>query len=187
MKKYLIGVTAAAAGAIAVPLLAQGMTQQPRPPLTRAAAEALVRDKFVKADADRDGAVTQVEVDAAMAAGKADRQARMATRRAERFAALDINHDGQLSRGEFTAPGAGRANGERHGARGDRGMRGGRGGFGQRWFVRADANKDGRVTLAEASAAAMARFDKTDANHDGTISADERRAARSQMRGSKQD
>ena len=64
-------------------------------------------------------------------------------------------------------------------------MRGGdqgRGGFGQKWFARADANKDGRVTLAEANATAMARFDKADANHDGTISPDERKAAHEHMR-----
>ena len=143
MRKYLIGVTAAAAGALAVPLLAQATMHQPRPPLTRAAAEQLVRDKFVKADVNRDGAVTLAEVDAAMAA-----------HRAERFNALDANHDGQLSRG----------------------------GFGQKWFARVDADKDGRVTLAEANTAALARFDKTDANHDGTISPEERHNARMQMR-----
>jgi Ca2+-binding EF-hand superfamily protein len=38
---------------------------------------------------------------------------------------------------------------------------------------RADANKDGKVTLAEALAAGMAHFDKKDANRDGAITKDE--------------
>ena len=182
MRKYLIGVTAAVTGAIALPLLAQTVMHQPRPPLTRAAAEALVREKFAKADANRDGAVTLAEVEAAMAAGRADRVAKMAAHRAERFAALDLNHDGQLSRDEFAAPHADGPDGDHHGMRGRPGMRGAGGGFGQKWFARVDANKDGRVTLAEADAAAMARFDKADTDHDGTISPDERKAARLQLR-----
>ena len=182
MRKYLIGVAAAVTGAVAVPLLAQATMHQPRPPLTRAAAEALVREKFAKADANRDGVVTLAEVEAAMAAGQADRAAKMAAYRAERFAALDTNHDGQLSRDEFTAHLADGPDGDHHGMRGRPGMRGARGGFGQKWFARVDANKDGRVTLAEADAAAMARFDKADTNHDGTISPEERHAARMQMR-----
>jgi hypothetical protein len=45
---------------------------------------------------------------------------------------------------------------------------GGRGGFGK-----ADTNNDGKVTLAEAVAAAKTRFDRKDANKDGTLSGDE--------------
>ncbi len=38
---------------------------------------------------------------------------------------------------------------------------------------KADANKDGKVTLAEAVAAGQARFDHKDANKDGAITKDE--------------
>lgn len=49
--------------------------------------------------------------------------------------------------------------------------------FGQRSFVKADANKDGKVTLAEAQAAALAEFDKLDTNKDGVLTAKERMEA----------
>jgi hypothetical protein len=51
-----------------------------------------------------------------------------------------------------------------------------------RMFTMADTNKDGVVTQAEATQAALARFDKVDANKDGTISDTERMAARETMR-----
>lgn len=40
----------------------------------------------------------------------------------------------------------------------------------------ADADKDGRLTEAEVTAAALARFDRLDRNKDGEVSAQERRA-----------
>ena len=46
----------------------------------------------------------------------------------------------------------------------------------------ADANKDGAVTQAEFTAAALQRFDRADTNRDGTVTAEERRAARQAMR-----
>lgn len=49
--------------------------------------------------------------------------------------------------------------------------------MGGRMLGMADANKDGKVTLAEATQAALARFDKMDANKDGVVTAQERRAA----------
>jgi len=49
-------------------------------------------------------------------------------------------------------------------------------------FEMADANKDGRVTLQEAQAAALRHFDMADANRDGQITPEERRQARQRMR-----
>ena len=49
-------------------------------------------------------------------------------------------------------------------------------------FATADANKDGKVSLQEANAAAAAHFDKADANRDGTLTPEERRAAHKAMR-----
>ena len=57
-----------------------------------------------------------------------------------------------------------------HGARGPAAI-------GGRWFDRADADHDGKLTAAEARSAALAMFDRFDSNHDGTISPDERRMA----------
>jgi len=51
-------------------------------------------------------------------------------------------------------------------------------GFGGRMFEMADANHDGRVSLAEAQSAALAHFDRADLNHDGRITPDERQQAR---------
>jgi hypothetical protein len=60
-------------------------------------------------------------------------------------------------------------------------------GRGDKWFDRADANHDGKLTLAEASAGPLAMFDRADTNHDGTISPDEHKAAMEKMRGMMKD
>ena len=46
----------------------------------------------------------------------------------------------------------------------------------------ADANKDGAVTQAQFTAAALQRFDRTDANKDGQVTREERQTARKAMR-----
>ena len=46
--------------------------------------------------------------------------------------------------------------------------------MGEHLFEKADANNDGKVTLAEALKAANARFDAMDTNKDGTVTAGER-------------
>jgi hypothetical protein len=125
------------------------------------------------------------------------------------FDRLDANHDGVISRAEFMA-GRPEIREERmmimrpdaHGAippmppmppmDGHPGMNMGMhmhhmggmgmGGFGGRLFEMADANHDGRVSLAEAQAAALAHFDKADINHDGRISPDEHMQVREEMR-----
>ena len=113
------------------------------------------------------------------------------------FDRLDTNHDGNISRQEFMAgkpqmreervmvmrdgpdgapveghPGMGMEMHMRHMGEMHMGM-GMHGGFGMHLFEMADANHDGRVSLAEAQAAALAHFDKADTNHDGKITPDE--------------
>ena len=46
--------------------------------------------------------------------------------------------------------------------------------MGEHIFSKADANNDGKVTLAEALKVANTRFDAMDANKDGTVTAGER-------------
>jgi opacity protein-like surface antigen len=53
---------------------------------------------------------------------------------------------------------------------------------GGRMLQRADADGDGVVTKAEMAAAAGSRFDRIDANHDGKIDAAERDAAVERMK-----
>lgn len=158
-------------------------------PRTRADMQAKIADHFKKVDTNADGAITRPELEAAQAAMKAKWAEKRAERQDERFTQLDTNKDGQLSRAEFTAPRQrdgeakdGRGHGGKHMAH--HGHRGHRGGMmmGGHWFDRADANKDGRVTLAEAQAGPLAMFDKMDTNKDGTISAEEHQAMRAKWK-----
>jgi hypothetical protein len=180
--------------------------------MTRAEVADHVAKMFAKLDANRDGFITKDEIEALhtkmmSAMGRAgDVEKRLAERgvmmgdRALVVDRLDTNHDGSISRQEFTAgrpqvrteqvivmrdgaPGAPGAHPPMEGMEGMDGMRmhmrhmggmGMRGGFGAHMLEMADANHDGRVSLAEAQAAALAHFDKADLNHDGKITPDER-------------
>jgi Ca2+-binding EF-hand superfamily protein len=158
-------------------------------PQTRAAVQAEVQTRFARADADRDGFVTRDEVRARAEARREQRRERLGERRGQRFEQLDSNHDGMISRAEFEAPRAA-PGGERRGRR--FAGRGGRGGgmmarFGARAFAAMDADRDGRVALAEAQQAALQRFDRVDSNRDGSISPDERQAARAAFRERRRD
>jgi Ca2+-binding EF-hand superfamily protein len=131
-------------------------------------------EMFARFDTNRDGQITRAEADAAHAAMVADARRKRADGLFER---ADANRDGVVSRAEFdaapaqkrqrvTLPGAVRAQ-----------M------FGGRMFAMADADKDGRVSLAEATAVSMRQFDSSDANRDGVVTPDERRLMRQQHRG----
>ena len=191
--------------ALAQPVNSAGAGLPPLPGvvLTRVDVQAQVQARFAAADTNHDGAVTRAELDAYRAKVQADRAAtRDAARTARRdalFAALDTNHDGQISKAEFAArpgamPGPGR---DRMGGRRMDGGGMGGGWMGDRWmgarggpavanadrrmgafFAMLDSDRDGRITLDEASSRALALFDRIDTNHDGTITPDERRAAR---------
>jgi len=123
------------------------------------------------------------------------------------FDRLDTNHDGMISRAEFMAgkpevreqrvmimrgPDGGPDAAMAPPMDGHPGMKmemhmrhmGGMemGGMGMHLFEMADANQDGRVSLAEAEATALAHFDKADVNHDGKIAPDEHQQIREQIR-----
>lgn len=154
------------------------------PPKTRAEVQARVADHFKKADANGDGFVTKAEMDAARATMKEKSAERREERREQRFAKLDTDKDGTLSKAEYSVRPE-RKDGDRkgmHRGHGKHGMRHGGPMGGGMWFERADANKDGKVSLAEASAGALAMFDRVDTNKDGTISPEEHKAARDAMR-----
>jgi hypothetical protein len=107
------------------------------------------------------------------------------------FDRLDANRDGAISRQEYVSaqpqvnqrrtfvmrrgPGAA--------GQGQARMRGGMGG---RMFETADINRDSRVTLQEATNAALQRFDSADANRDGTLTREERMQMRQQRRAQRQ-
>lgn len=196
MKAFLMGGVAAAILAGVAPAIAQAPATQTLAAKvhTRAEVQARVQQHFARVDSNRDGAITEAEMQA-MQGGRGERFAGRAGARsmhkadpAQRFAQLDTNKDGQISRAEFDlahSVGAQRQatkpDGAMMRAQRGRGM-GGVGGMGGNMFTMADANKDGRVTLQEAEASALRRFDMTDVNRDGQVTPDERRQMRMQMR-----
>ena len=194
MKTLLIG---GAVAALAVPALAQiapAPTPAPRAAhaqkvQTRAEVQAKVAQHFARLDANRDGVLTQAEVDTAKQARKTKVAERREQAREHRLRRLESNNDGSISRAEWDAAQAHRRQrvaARDHDGDGRRDRRGARGagmhGFGGRMFAMADADKDGRVTLAEAHATALQHFDMIDANRDGRITPEERTQMHQRMR-----
>jgi hypothetical protein len=199
--KNLIFLGVAATAMIAGSAIAQP-GQGPARTIDRAQVEGRVAAMFARVDANRDGFVTQAEAQGARTAMRAQRQERRGERREAAFARLDADRNGVISREEFTVPRA-RAEGDRAGRgerraermerrrarfanRGGRGMRGGMtgrmgGGFGGgQAFARMDADRDGRISLAEATRFRLERFDRVDTNDDGRISREEIQAVRAE-------
>ena len=169
--------------------------------MTRDQVAEHVRQMFQFLDANRDGFITRDELDSmhkrmmGMHEGMAKQMAERGMQghdRAAAFDRLDTNHDGMISRQEFMAakphmehrvmvmreggPGPGMEGMRMH-------MHGAS--FGAHLFDMADANHDGRVSLQEATNAALQRFDRADLNHDGKLTPEERRQAHQLMRGSR--
>jgi hypothetical protein len=207
MNKLLWGGAMAAVMVGIAPALAQTRAPAPVAPMvqnhawqgraavqTRAEVAAHVRTMFDHLDSNRDGSVTKVEADAAkaMLGGRMKHGGggQMAGQGAM-FNRLDGNHDGAVSRAEFDAAhaqhqqrmashdqdGDGRPDGRRMGGRHGKGAMGGR------MFEAADGNRDGRVTLQEATNAALRHFDTADVNRDGQLTPEERKHMHQRMRG----
>ncbi|CAM3107946.1 hypothetical protein SPAN111604_04000 [Sphingomonas antarctica] len=182
MFKALLLATAAGLTTLALPALAQmagGPAAEWARAVTRTQAEQEARAEFALADINKDGFVTPDEIHAAA-------ETRMAAHRARAFDRLDTNHDGAVSREEFTARPAGpdgmmaghpTAPGGPDRMMGHHVMMMHHGGPGAGHMMMADGDKDGRISQAEAVSGALKRFDLLDANHDGTVTPEERRAA----------
>lgn len=207
MKEFLIGAAAIVLAGAAVAQVP--VPPAPEPHLgpmaervdTRDEMVAKVREHFARLDTNRDGFLTKAEAEAGHAAMREHFRQRFAGRRAHRmegrdpaqaFDRLDANRDGAISRDEFAkaheqrierrvvvnqapgAPGAMPRQGRRMNRMGGMMM-------GGHLFAMADANKDNRVSLQEATDAAVRHFDMADANHDGRITPDERKQMRMQF------
>ena len=191
MRTFLITTAlavSAAAAAAQTPGVAPATPQAPHPmmqfPDTRDGVVAMVRDHFARMDTNRDGFIVGDEMQAMRAQRMGKRMAMRGANSgghrdpAAAFDRLDTNRDNMVSREEFAAGRAARA--EHRAERGAmRGQRMAMRGHGE-MLRRADADNDGRVSLAEAQNAALQRFDRTDLNRDGRITPEERQQLRQQ-------
>jgi Ca2+-binding EF-hand superfamily protein len=125
---------------------------------------------FDRLDADHDGKITVAEAGASRGKRAQTTQAQASAFHGL-FARADTNKDNVLTRAEFDAMGQQLKARMQHASVV-------RAGTAVRMFDTEDANRDGRVTLAEMQQAALARFDRVDLNHDGTITPEERQQAR---------
>jgi Ca2+-binding EF-hand superfamily protein len=224
MKSLLLSAAALAAVAGIAPALAQtapanGRQPMQMKPMTRAEVTQRVQERFAKLDSNHDGVITRDEAQAAAQMMHARMEQRMEKRGDsffdrldanhdgvvtkaeadaafnsppatagghpaptwERFAArFDTNHDGAISRAEFEAARAQREQQTADNGSHPSGMRH-MAGFSGRMFDMADVNHDGKVTLQEATQAALQHFDAADTNHDGVLTPDEMRAAHQRM------
>lgn len=159
-----------------------------RGPLTQEAMDANTRARFARMDANSDGALDAAEIEAKLAqrAGKrGNRAERMGERRLRRF---DADRDGKVTRDEFSKHVRDRfarldLNNDARITDADlppvmrgRGVLSGDGdaprrGFGRRLanLSKADADKDGAITLDEMLAGNDRRFILRDRNGDGVI------------------
>jgi Ca2+-binding EF-hand superfamily protein len=191
MKKTLMlgglaALTFAAAGGVALAQQAPAASPQRHARADANADGRISQAEFVQqrvqrltaSDTNRDGTVTVEERRTAM-------QAHRAERNAARFARLDADNNGAISRSEFDGAHAARGEGARDGARGERGHRAGRhgnrGGAMAHQGGRHGADR-GPVVISEVQTKAAEAFARIDTNNDGYVSADEGRAARQQMR-----
>ena len=192
MKTILIALVATVAVPTAALAIQPAPVAQPvRAPQaqTRAVAAQHVQALFARLDTNRDGALTRQEAQAGRQAMRGKRDGRrfgQAGQMRQRdpnaaFARFDLNRDGVINRQEFAQVHAQRQ--QRRAAGLNRGQRGMGFGLGGRMFEMADANRDGRVTIQEATAAAYRRFDQTDLNRDGVVTREERQQSRTRMRG----
>jgi Ca2+-binding EF-hand superfamily protein len=142
---------------------------------------------FARIDINRDGFITMAEAQALRGQARGPRMKRAErrmdpARRAQAFERLDANRDNVISRDEWAR--AQEARSQRMAQRGQgagmQRMRG-QGRMGGGMMLRmADADRDQRVSLQEATNAALQRFDRVDLNRDGQITREERQQARQQ-------
>lgn len=155
MKKFLLGGVAAAV--LTTVAVAQAPAQRANAVQTRGQVAAKVQLHFTRVDANKDGAITQVEVQA-LQAKRGERLAKRADRQGRRdpasfLARLDTNRDGQVTRAEFDARRAARAQAQAQ-AQASTPQRAQRG---EQMFARFDADRNGAITRAELDAAHQLR------------------------------
>ena len=185
MKTTYLFAALAVGALVSVPLIAQTMGDRTQ---LRADVPAHIQKLFAMIDANHDGVLDQAELAAEGTKGDGNHEdggheGRMPMDRNAMFDVMDTNKDGNISRDEFARAPMGHHGGagEMGNQRGMGGHDGHRGGGKMRMMAMADADKDGKVTLPEATAMALQHFDRADTNHDGKLTLEERQAAHAQM------
>lgn len=145
----------------ATPALAQTAAAAGPQPIAKTAFMQRIDRDFVSADANKDGFADRAELEAAESRAFAARKAALLRNREAAFRQLDANKDGNLTLVEFNAAVNAAPLKKADAAP---------------VLNRFDTNKDGKVSLAENRAPAIAQFDRADTNKDGTLSVEEQRA-----------
>jgi len=149
------------ASAPLAPLAAQAPAANVPQPVARTAYMQKIDSGFVTADANRDGFADKAELEAVQAREFNAQKAFVIRQREALFKRLDKDNNGQLTMQEFNAQvTAARVKTDSAAV-----------------LARFDTNKDGKVSLAENRAPAMAQFDRADTNKDGSLSVAEQKAA----------
>lgn len=158
------------ASAPALPAAAQAQAQRPAAqpartpqPVVRATFIQTLDNAFAQVDANRDGFADRAEIEASEAKALAARKAMVLSERERAFKTLDKDNNGTLTLAEFNAVAAAQAL-----PRADASQE----------LARLDTNKDGRISRDENRVVALAQFDRADANRDGTVTPAEAAAAR---------
>ena len=137
---------------------APAATQQPIP---RTGFMQRIDSVFVAADANKDGFADRAELEAVQTKELNGRKAFVLKQREAAFRSLDKDNNGALSLTEFNAVVAAQP------IKTDTAS----------VLGKFDTNKDGKVSLAENRAPALAQFDRADTNKDGSLSLAEQKAA----------
>jgi len=185
MKKFTILAGTAVLGMAAAGIALAQPTDAPafdrNADVTRQQVIERTDQRFQRLDVNSDGRATADEARQAGEQRRAERAGRM-------FERLDANRDGSVTRAEFD-----QAQAQRMARRGERGEHGrGMGGRhrGHGWGgMRGEQmfGEQGFVTREQMRERALARFDRADANRDGTLTVAERQQAREQFRQHRQE
>ena len=152
------------ASATIVPATAQNAPAANAPqPIPRTAFMQRIDSVFVAADANKDGFADRAELESVQVRELNARKAFVIKQREAAFKSLDKDNNGALSIAEFNAVVAAQP------IKTDTAS----------VLGRFDTNKDGKVSLAENRAPALAQFDRADTNKDGSLSVAEQKATTS--------
>jgi len=190
----MTGISPAAIAMLGAAILL-GAFAQPGPdraPRTRAELGVRLADYFDIADGDDSGGVTLAELQDAQDAIDDRYGMGQNNFRIWLVDKLDADRDGALTRADFSGVARGPAwpshpfGSDAAANQAWRLVVAGQApaiGTSAEWFMQADRDGNGSLSLAEASAGALAMFDSIDLDHDGTISPAEQDAARAKWTG----